>query len=1462
MNCRTLAILLVVGFASPASAQQRFAQLVKTPFTYVVRAPSGYDITSMACTPYAGTAPRQVNYASPTEPRYSSARLEYVGLCPYYDTATRDLFTGQTSAADGYRDYVFNAYFGSLWDVRYYDIQCNGKKVQRGKKFWDKIWEEYRDCCRQGCQYCDPQCEEDIQVTFLLNVYNFPASISSMTVPATATCPGRIPVQAQASDSDGTWAPFPLFTWTATGPGGASASFVGASGWLDITRVGTWQVRLDVDDDEGERTTQTRSVTATAGPFTSTVSGATSVPVLRVPIALQVASNACGTPTTTWDIVSAPPRAHLQPKTAYATGPSLTIVTTTDGDIGAWTFRAMTVLGAYSDVKTYTVEVTNLPPRYDLATTGHVLVGEPVRLETKILDDDDGGALTFDWKLLQAPASAGVVPGAGFSTGPVVTFPTTAASAGTWVFELTVTDDDGASNSTVKTSPVTVLVDALPVANVSGPAYVETWSPVTLDGSASLDPDSPCPDDPMRCHVTTSGLPQGISAGITSYAWSVTPPMELWWRYPPGRVDDALLVDATGARLQLDGLEAGDWVFALDVVDGEGNAAHAEIAVTVLPPDLPPVVILSPPARYVVSVGGNVTQPIVVSGAASYDPDNFARGGGPGAGITARHWNLSPPAGCVYGSMSFDGPETLTLYPAGAIVPPACQGVWTVGLTATDDDSPARTASGSTAVVIGNCDGVLCIDAPTTAAPRVVEAWDHTDVTVVYHLDSALYDRPEFAYGMMTELELFVAGDTTFPVYTSLDPNVIASNKADLLAFNWNGYSRLGLAVVPGFYDVRVRLLDWTGLPPADPAYSDLEPQAIWMEVAQMTASNAGSAYASRDALEAGAASLAVAYEAVGALSVDELRWRVRDASGAIVHEQSDPGSLAGTVRWNGRTAAGVAPAGRYTVEVEAYRTSQLLASSGPVAVTIVSVDLVVAGAPDADLLVWVNQDDDDLDGVPDANEGASALEDDLASVAVVVSPPLAGTVTLTGATPAGATRFWSSVRKDGAVTAPWSVTLTAGAPSPELVVEGLAPARAAVALSFTTADGVALSFTRTIDQAELRLVGGEFAPAPFVEIARWDNAYDWSSGIWMVRNWPGRPDLVELDPRRFYVEITDPGANDPAAADAIGAEGTPRWVTIETRGRVQDAPVRVSLTEQGSDASGVLRSLSQFLVTEDHQSPRLDAIDPDRATDDAYEVTAGSLPVVDNAPDDRTHQADVSGVVRVMYHRGGATPEHAVSVPVCARGAADARRRAVLQPVVLWDPLRNDWSVDEGFVQAEVTRAILSWQQACIQVVARPTTYAHAPIDPATGDDRLLDGYLDNPADARALYDAWKPPSQNFLYVFFVPDFRGGRPAFAFTAIPSAQSWLGNDTVAFIRRVGADHRVRALAHELGHVLENADRDGLLPAPYASEFYPAAQGIPDENVLSFRRITDVTETRCRTPRTQPTGVGNVLLQPY
>lgn len=84
------------------------------------------------------------------------------------------------------------------------------------------------------------------------------------------------------------------------------------------------------------------------------------------------------------------------------------------------------------------------------------------------------------------------------TTGPTVAVDTTGMAVGRYTFSLTVKDTSGASSVA---ATCVVVIQAQPVAVITGPASVGVNQAITLDGSTSTDP----------------------GGTIGSYLWSVTP---------------------------------------------------------------------------------------------------------------------------------------------------------------------------------------------------------------------------------------------------------------------------------------------------------------------------------------------------------------------------------------------------------------------------------------------------------------------------------------------------------------------------------------------------------------------------------------------------------------------------------------------------------------------------------------------------------------------------------------------------------------------------------------------------------------------------------------------------------------------------------------------------------------------------------------------------------------------------
>ena len=124
--------------------------------------------------------------------------------------------------------------------------------------------------------------------------------------------------------------------------------------------------------------------------------------------------------------------------------------------------------------------------------------------------DPDGTITSWSW---DCDTSDGVPPSAP-SASP--TFSCTYGAIGTFTIELTVTDDDGLAASTTTTATIT---NTDPVANAAGPYSGIQNVPLTLDGSASFDPDGVLVSYEWDCD-TSAGAGYSAPSTATTFACS------------------------------------------------------------------------------------------------------------------------------------------------------------------------------------------------------------------------------------------------------------------------------------------------------------------------------------------------------------------------------------------------------------------------------------------------------------------------------------------------------------------------------------------------------------------------------------------------------------------------------------------------------------------------------------------------------------------------------------------------------------------------------------------------------------------------------------------------------------------------------------------------------------------------------------------------------------------------------
>ncbi|HET6999701.1 MAG TPA: PKD domain-containing protein, partial [Puia sp.] len=198
--------------------------------------------------------------------------------------------------------------------------------------------------------------------------------------------------------------------------------------------------------------------------------------------------------------------------------------------------------------------------------------------------DPDGTISTYSWTRIagpNTPASTGANTALLNLSGLV---------AGTYTYQLTVTDNSGASASSRVKVIVTSAANQTPIANAGQNQQITApTNSVTLNGSASSDPDGT----------------------ITAYSWATIS--------GPGSVT---ISNSNTATPSVAGLVPGGYIFELTVTDNNGATAKDQIAVTVLPQPLQIQTNQAP----VANAGNNqtITAPVssvVLSGTSSFDPD-------------------------------------------------------------------------------------------------------------------------------------------------------------------------------------------------------------------------------------------------------------------------------------------------------------------------------------------------------------------------------------------------------------------------------------------------------------------------------------------------------------------------------------------------------------------------------------------------------------------------------------------------------------------------------------------------------------------------------------------------------------------------------------------------------------------------------------------------------------------------
>lgn len=249
---------------------------------------------------------------------------------------------------------------------------------------------------------------------------------------------------------------------------------------------------------------------------------------------------------------------------------------------GIYSFRLEVNDSANSAYDTVTINVTEPPP----VVLPVADAGNDLNVETKISVTLDGSAsydpepgpaaLSFNWLQIQGP--------------PVELNPANTAKpqfiptqAGVYLFSLSVTDGVRLAQDAVTVIVADPPPVILPIADAGVDQIVNPNTPVTLDASASSDPESG-PASLTYRWLQTAGLP-------------------------------VVLEGAESANAGFIPTQAGQYEFSLEVTDGK-SSAYDWVTVTVNAP----VPIIYPIAKAGNDLVGEVNIPIILDGSSSYDP--------------------------------------------------------------------------------------------------------------------------------------------------------------------------------------------------------------------------------------------------------------------------------------------------------------------------------------------------------------------------------------------------------------------------------------------------------------------------------------------------------------------------------------------------------------------------------------------------------------------------------------------------------------------------------------------------------------------------------------------------------------------------------------------------------------------------------------------------------------------------
>ncbi len=202
-------------------------------------------------------------------------------------------------------------------------------------------------------------------------------------------------------------------------------------------------------------------VSTTAGTLAASDPG---TKILNAEVVQSAPRNADGNGDVifTFDL-TAPPSGTL---TLYAAGNSVNGANAAQGDLAAATSLLVTV-----------EEEGNQPPVSDPNGPYSASPSEMIQFDGSGSTDPDGTIVSYDWDFGDSNSGSGMSPTHSY------------AMAGSYTVSLTVTDNEGATDTAATTATISDIVNQPPSADPDGPYSASVNEMIQFDGSGSTDPD-------------------------------------------------------------------------------------------------------------------------------------------------------------------------------------------------------------------------------------------------------------------------------------------------------------------------------------------------------------------------------------------------------------------------------------------------------------------------------------------------------------------------------------------------------------------------------------------------------------------------------------------------------------------------------------------------------------------------------------------------------------------------------------------------------------------------------------------------------------------------------------------------------------------------------------------------------------------------------------------------------------